>query len=347
MSFEFATVVERPDTERRHVELAAHEARSEQASWRVAELGPGLAEEREEYRLNIAVETDRGHVALPLPLRIVSRESRKGTSYRLTGTQYRLTLTIKVRPDERGEIHWRLEPGGEDASGRAAILDLLIALSGDGVMTLTDPDHGAVAMAYLQHQPMDESLLLEREFLSDVLAIEAWSGRRFVLPKEVDEADSLAVTEAAHLVRSREYRFRFVGPITAKTDSPIDRADELRLGEDLRRMIFGVWVFLGHANFSVRVRAVKSERATGSWTTEFESLDDRIVARIAPPHGRRSTQGLRLVDEGKLPKPPPANTTKRRSAALEAAQEFVELHERENGPVSSVLADEVRQLWPP
>ena len=125
-----------------------------------------------------SVDTTAGVSELELPLRV--RQLTNGRT-EAAGRAYRLWLRF-VFADDDGRLDWRLDPGGEHAAGRVRLIDFLLALSGDGLLVLRDPDAGAIAALRLSSSPKDMELVQERAFLTDVVVVEAWSGMRLPLP---------------------------------------------------------------------------------------------------------------------------------------------------------------------
>jgi hypothetical protein len=345
IGYDFETTRQDPPVEPWTIDLRDHEWAAQTLEVRLAPLGlPSAAERRAEYRVVVDVETDRGHVEMPLPLRAEKVGSNGSSSYLVTGTQYQLTVTFEIDA-EGGQIHWQLNPGGRDAAGRAAVIDLLIALSGRGVVALTDPEFGALAQMRLSGQPLDDSLLEERRFLTDILVIEGWSGRRLPLPDEIDAESGGLIAELTYWMRTRRMSVRFVGEISALTTSPVDGADELRLHETAEYNLFGVWVPLGRLNYNVPVRTLSATREGDCWRTWFMPTTPEVTATITPPHGHTSIRRVRAADAGELPKAFASHESRRRQRARAAARDLVSgstEHTRED----DAIRDDIRRRWP-
>ena len=146
----------------------------------------GAIERRAEFLALAEVESTHGRAELPLSLRVLNDPVRPGR-LELLASQYQLTLRIIVPADGPGQLDWTLEPGGGDASARARVIDFLAALSGDGVLTVNDPELGSLVQVRLNASPLDPTLAEERRFLTDVMVVEGWSGYRLHLPTEVGE----------------------------------------------------------------------------------------------------------------------------------------------------------------
>jgi hypothetical protein len=342
--FDFKTEPERPDVMPRAVALARHDWMGTAREVSLAPLAlPAAAEERREALVRIDVETDRGSVELPFPMRVERHRVGGHSTFRITGTLYHLTIAFYLTDGNEGTINWHLEPGGQDAASRAAVLDLLIGMSGSGTLVLWDHEDSALLRLRLLGVPLDESITAERQFLEDILVVEAWSGQRLSLPDALDDRSSLALAELVHWIRNREMRVRFTSPITALADEPIPEADELRLHEDFEFQLFGVWVRVGRLNYRVRVRGLPTKREGKRWRVEFQPQDDWLAATITPPW-RGATRAVRKIEEGVLPKPSPARRTKRRERAQMGARELV-AEMRKSGPVDDLVRDEVRRQW--
>jgi hypothetical protein len=341
---EYAREREAPPVTPWRVTLDDHDWAARSTNVDLAPLGLPTAEHRSEYRVRVDVETDRGQSELELPLRVELIGNNGGSTYRVTGTQYRLTLTFELTGDE-GQLHWHLEPGGRDAAGRAAVLDLLVAMSGSGSLVLWDPDHGALARMSLGGNALDDSLLEERRFLTDVLAIEAWSGRKLPVPDAIDDEQGELVATVAHWIRQRKMRIRFTSEITGLTGRPVEGDLELRLHEFADYRIFGVWVRLGRLGYRVPVTVLDSRPEGERWQTRFRAPDDWMTATIAPPRGPMSYRNVKAVDAGEIPRRAAPKPTRRRDAAKQSARELVEGWELDD-PQDDLIRDEIRRRWP-
>lgn len=336
-------LLEHPEVEPWRIELGAHDWGSTgEAS--VPEIAPAWAAARKvEFPAKACVESNRGCAELELAMRVIRDPDNGRVEYQ--ATQYQLTLRIIVDPGREGRIDWSLEPGSGDAALRAPVLDFLIALSGQGVLTIEAPfEEGFLLRLYLEGSPIDESLTEERRFLTDVMVIEGWTGYRFYLPEEISESDGLAIAEFAIRAREKSVRVRFKGSISAVFPERIDGEFELRLPEDLRLEIFGLKVPLGALEMKVWVRAIEWEPAEDGVRGTLEPLGDEWVeAPIKPPRGRTSVRERNRIDGGGLPK--------RKGQRKRAAAQAEEPATREPEPVERSeeedrLMDEVRRRWP-
>lgn len=343
-SFQFRAEPEAADIQPARVTGSRHRWRTKAGDVDIAALALPSAEQRtDEYRVRIDVETDRGTSEMSLPLRVERRGENGGSEYRVVGTQYQLSLQFDLRPNS-GEIRWTLEPGGHDAASRAAILDLLVAISGTGSLVLWDSDFGALARISLIAQSLDPSIYEERRFLTDVLAIEAWTGLKLPIPDDVDDQSASLVAQLAYWMRSRRMRVRF-STISTLTQQPADTGDELRLHEYIEYKLFGVMIPLGRVNYRVRVRALSSAPEGDLWRTEFRATDEWVTATITPPRGPWSIRALRTVDAGGIPKLQPFKRTRRGVRAHQVAQQLVGDWEEE-GLGDDKTRDEIRRRWP-
>lgn len=344
--YEFKTEAEAPPVERWSFESRSHSWVASTPEVQLATIGlPSAEQRREEYRVLIDVDTDRGQVEMPLPLRVERIGTNGSSAYRVTGTQYHLTLTFELGTDE-GTIKWQLDPGGRDAGGRAAVIDLLIALSGRGVVVLTDPEVGALAQMHLGGHALDDSLLEERRFLTEVLVIEAWSGRHLALPDQIDEEAGNLIAQLTYWIRNRKMRVRFIGEITALTTGAVEGADELRLHETLQYSLFGVWVVLGQINYRVPVLVTHTSREGDTWRTWFQPTKQQLTATITPPHGRTSIRRVRAVEAGEPTTAPEPRPTRHRERARAAALDFVARPTPGSPEEDDLIRDEIRRRWP-
>lgn len=303
-----------------------------------------------EFRVVVDVETDRGSSALPLALRVSDVPGRAGR-YAISGTQYNLTLEFEIGPTD-GKLHWRLDPSGRDARARAAVLDLLIAMNGRGIMTLTDDRAGALAKLTLEGGADVSDLKAERRFLTDVLVVEGWSNRRLPLPSELADDDAQALAKLAHWARTREMKVRFEGPITA-TVKPVDPLAEqvgpgdtlqLRLHEDVEEQLLGVWVPVGRLNYELDVTFERLDRDGVPWQAVFSTSEDWLTASIDAPDGEDSIARVTQADTGLIPtfaEPKPFHA---KSRAKRNAQRFADALEIE--PADSEILDRIRREWP-
>jgi hypothetical protein len=327
---------EHPDVEPRMVEFRAREAKSTTADLAIAPLGlADAAAARFETLVTIDVETDRGSAQLPVPMRVELGQA--------TGTLYHLTIVFHLGEDP--SIDWHLEAGGHDATSRAAVLDLLIAMSGSGSLVLWSEGRDALMRVDLAASPLDESIFAEREFLTDVLIVEAWSGQRLSLPEVPDDRSARALAEMLHWIRTREMRVRFTSAITGFATEPTAVADELRLKEDFEYQLFGVWVRLGRLNYRVPVKVRSVERDGNRWRIDFEPQVEWLTAKISPPR-RASVGAVQEIEKGRLPKPRESRSTIARSKAQERAKKLLAEWDEDQGPVEDTIRDEVRRNWP-
>lgn len=340
-AFEFAVESQLPTGSRHQPDLVEREGSEVAKEVDVASLAPGSAALRhDEFRVVLDVESDRGGSELELPLRVDSRGER---SWRVHGVAYHLVLDIDIGP-AGGEIHWRLLPGGQDAAARAQTIDLLHALSGQGVLVLRDPESGVLARMRLDGYPEIEGLAAERAFLTDVLAVEAWSGVRLPVPNEPDDKSLDLLSQVAALVRAEGMRVRFTSDITGLTSTPIAQADELRLHEEIEYQLWSLWLPLGQAHYTVRVR-VTSTGATpaGKCRTTFRPTEDWLWAPLTPPTVGASER-VRLVDAGGIPGADDAGPTRRVDAVRRATELVADWALGE--PEDRAIREEFRRRWP-
>jgi hypothetical protein len=331
------------DLEPRPIRFEDHEWSTSALELQITELGLPMAAARVEALVTIDVDTDRGSVRLPFPMRIEPHPDARGSvSYEVSGSLYHLTITFQL--SRYGAIHWRLEAGGHDAASRAAVLDLLVAMSGSGSVVLWDDEDNALLRISLEASTLDQSLLEERQFLTDLLVVEAWSGQRLPLPDSPDDRSLSDLTQVVHWIREREMRVRFTSPIVVVSDRPSEKADELRLHKDFSWQLFGVWVQLGQLSYRVKVEVLSSKREGVTWRSEYRSRDEWITATLAAPR-RGRLKAAKEAEEGRLPRRPASRETLSRTRAREAADALIAEWDQEKGPVDEAIRDEVRRGW--
>jgi hypothetical protein len=275
-------------------------------------------------------------------MRIEPQTGARGSGYRISGSLYHLTIVFHLARD--GAIRWRLDAGGRDAASRAAVLDLLVAMSGSGSLVLWDNEENALLRISLETSELDRSLLEERQFLTDLLVVEAWSGQRLPLPELLDDRSLSALTQVVYWIRERRMRVRFTSPIVVMSDGPSEKADELRLHEDFAWQLFGVWVHLGTLGYRVKVDLLSSKREGTRWRSEFRPRDEWTTATLAAP-GRGRVKAAKEAEKGRLPRRPEPYETISRARAREAASRLIAEWDVEEGPVDEAVRDEVRRKW--
>ena len=342
--FEFD--VRRPTVRVAPAPAPAQYSRQEEMVFRqvaVPELGRFEAAERYgEPRVIADVETARGSAEIELPLRV--RTWPDGRS-EVAGRAYRLWLRV-VFDREGGQLDWRLDPGGEDAAGRARIIDFLFALAGRGVMVLKDPDAGAIVQVRLPGATLDTQLTSERMFLTDVLVVEAWSGMRLPVPDEPSETDLAVLAQLRAWIENPVAEARFVGPITGIVTTPPEDADRLELHEEWRPLLFGLAVRMGRFDYDVRVRYMGAEALEdGRFQARFQPVGDGLARARLVPVRRNNARDAARAAAGELPKRPLQRPRPRRERLLERARGLAESWHLEE-PEDDQAREEIRRRWP-
>lgn len=307
------------------------------------ELGRFEAAQRYgEPRVVADVETDAGRSEIELPLRV--RELADGRT-EVAGQAYRLWLAFRLGGGDT-EVHWSLEPGGQDAAGRAAIVDFLIASSGRGTMVLKDPDAGAIASIPLDGGHMEPSLVEERAFLTHVLVVEAWSGTRLLLPDEPSGSDLHILAELRGWIEAPVFDARFIGEITAIVNKPPEGADRLVLHEHWWPLLFGMPVRMGRFDYDVPVRYDGTRRLDdGRLQATFSPTGDgRNPARLSPPRPSSTVEAAFAAANG-LPGRPAHDDASARAERLRRAQALVEAWGLDD-PEDDRAREEIRRRWP-
>lgn len=305
---------------------------------------PTMALFDDRRRLTLATETDRGHAELQMPLRPIAGDG--GAALRVLGSAYRLTLELAFDARGDGRYRWTLDPGGADAAGRARVVDFLIALGGDGVLTVTDADVGFVGQAHLRPVAEDPALRRERAFLTDVMLIEAWAGVRLPLPEQPDPE---SLDEMAHVVtwcRERRVRMRVSG-ISALVDRELPPGlvpDPFPLREPATSSLFGIALELGTWHVRVPVELIGGSPEGDRWRARFRPLREAVVARLDPRSPAVLTHASE-IESGHLPTPVVPRDTAARTRAVDVAKELVESWDL-HGAAMERLRDELRRRWP-
>ena len=309
----------------------------------MAALGRFEAAERYgEPRVIADVETATGSAEIELPLRV--RPWPDGRT-EVAGRAYRLWLSV-VFDREGGRLDWRLDPGGEDAAGRARIIDFLFALSGRGVLVFSDPDAGAIAELRLPGAPLDSDLAAERAFLTDVLVVEAWSGMRLPIPDKPSETDLMILAQLRAWVENPVAEARFVGPITGIVTSPPEAADRLDLREEWRPLLFGLPIRMGRFEYEVRVRYMGAEPLEdGRFRARFQPVEGGLAPVRLVPVKRRNVRDAAHAAAGELPTRPLPGPRPQRGRLLERARELAEGWQLVH-PEDDQARDEIRRRWP-
>jgi hypothetical protein len=309
----------------------------------LAALGRLEAAERYgEPRVIVDVETATGSAEIELPLRV--RTLPDGRT-EVAGRAYRLWLRVVFERDG-GQLDWRLDPGGDDATGRARIIDFLFALAGRGALVFSDPDAGAIAQLRLPGVPLHSDLSAERNFLTDVLVIEAWSGMRLPIPDEPSETDLTGLAQLRSWVEEPMKEARFVGPITGIVTSPPEAADRLHLHQNWRPLLFGLPVRMGRLDYEVRVRYLGAEPLEdGRFRARFEPLEGGLAPVRLVPVKRRNVRDAARAAAGELPTRPVPGPRPRRERLLARARELAESWQLVD-PEDDRAREEIRQRWP-
>lgn len=306
------------------------------------ELGRFEAAERYgEPRVIASVDTTAGVSELELPLRV--RQLADGRT-EAAGRSYRLWLRTVIG-DQDGRLDWRLDPGGEDAVGRARLIDFLLALSGNGLLVLRDPDAGAIAAVRLAGSPTDTELVQERAFLKDVVAVELWSGMRVPVPDEPNDDELTVLAELVAWIHEPRRPARFVGPITGLVTSPPEGADHLVLYEPWRPTLFGMDLRMGRFKYDVDVRYEAAEKQDdGRYRAVFAPLDKNAEAQLEPPTPRNAASAMSAL-RGELPERPREASGPRREKIRKRARDLAKswhLEEEEDDETR----DHIRRQWP-
>lgn len=293
----------------------------------------------------LAVSTNVGTAELEMPLRLATPSA--GSRWRVRGTAYLLTLDLELGEDGGGRYQWTLEPGGRDAAGRARVLDLLIALGGQGVLTITDPELGEVALAQLHGRGPADELVAQRAFLSEILVVEAWAQTRLPLPEQLGDTDRLMLAQVVEWLRTRRAQLRITSEIIARVSQPLPDEPTLTipLKEPASANLLGLQLHLGTWHFRVPVQLVDPAVPDGdTWVVRLQAPERSVTASLRPR--RRSIPALaRRIRDGYVPPaeaPPP---TRRRERALREAEKLVASWELA-GPEVEGARDELRRRWP-
>lgn len=302
--------------------------------WSAAPNFPALA----------VVESTLGNVELRLGLRVLEDPARAGR-LEVLSSQYQLTLRITVPADGAGQLDWTLEPGGGDASARAQVIDFLIALSGDGLLTITDSELGSLVQVRLSAIPFDPTLAEERRFLADVMVVEGWSGYRLHLPTELGREDATAITEFAARVREPVIRVGVKGEGTANFRERPEGDLEIPYRDQLYQEILGLEVPLGEIELTAIAEVTSIESSEEGFSVSFAIPELWHEVKLLPPRGRTSVVERNRIDRGELPK--------RRTESTRPAAPRTAVEERcwqrpvgKSAVEEERLQDEVRRLWP-
>lgn len=308
-------------------------------------LAPAEAlERRAEFPAQAVVESTLGNVELRLGLRVLEDAARAGR-LEVLASQYQLTLRITVPADGAGQLDWTLEPGGGDASARAQVIDFLTALSGDGLLTITDPEFGSLVQVRLFASPPDPTLAEERRFLADVMVVEGWSGYRLHLPTELGPEDATAIAEFAARVRKPVIRVGIKGEGVANLRERPEGDLELPYRDQLYQEILDLEVPLGDIELTAIAEVTSIEPSDEGFSVSFAIPDHWHEVKLQPPRGRTSVVERNRIDRGELPKRRTASArpTVPRTAVKEGS--WRRPVGRKAGEEER-LQDEVRRLWP-
>jgi hypothetical protein len=240
---------------------------------------PGLVLEPQSdwsWPVELHVETDRGEARVDLSMFQVPAE--EGWSQTLRGSFHNLSISLNLGGGVgETQVRWRLHPTDASVADRLAALDFLYASSGEGKLTWTSrtEELPSTETRLSGDEDFDESIVFERAFFGDIVALGEWLGRDFDLPSTVPQLQILEIASAAALVRAGGGPVRWGGSTwkvpqgQAEIGETIDQL-EIRLPVDVE--IFGERLALGSG--ATKINAV---------VEAVEPIDEEWVAATLSP----------------------------------------------------------------
>ena len=194
--------------------------------------------------------SDRGDETLRLALAPVE-EPPAGWDGAFRGSHDGLMITIAFRWIEgRGgqiSVNWQHRYDASSAREQVEALRFLLALHGNGEMTIGDPMGGRPALRYtLKRQPFPSQDLLD--LMEDVVAIEDWIGSSLPLPDEISPEQAGWVATIASAIRNRKLPGRWESA-TLVVDEAAHKSfaarNAIRIEQELMMNLLGHEITLG------------------------------------------------------------------------------------------------------
>jgi hypothetical protein len=181
------------------------------------------------WPVDISVSTNRGETSVEMHFRLV--EPPEGFDVAIRGHFKNLSLTLALTgahsdTPQRQQFSWALHPTDAPARDRLAALDFLYATSGSGTLAFRSRDPKLPStIVPLDETELDADLQMDRAFMADVVAIENWLGRSFILPESVS-ADALSeLAAAAEAIRTGRWRANWTQIEFSTSEVPEKRDD--------------------------------------------------------------------------------------------------------------------------
>ena len=252
----------------------------------------------------LRVRTDRGdRVGIVTP--VERFELEEGQLVR--AVFYTMTLAIGTTPDWH-IMRWWLEPGGSDATLRADALAFLESFHQSGDLEIVDESGDRVTALRLPGAPFDPELKEARGFVTEVAALEEWSGVKIPLPDEAGADEVAEVARAAAIVRARVVPLTLPErlELTVRTQAPgFTSVDTVAIPREIRAQPLGVDIPLGIAEVLAAVEvAGVTERDDGFVTLSCRPTPTQprsVTAHLSPPPSRSRQVRRTLVGGAPLP----------------------------------------------
>jgi len=223
---------------------------------------------------------------------------------------YTLTLAIGTT-NEWHILRWWLEPGGADATLRADALAFLETFHRPGHLEVVDDQGQRTASLRLPGAAFDPDLDDALSFITEVAALEEWSGTTIPLPLEAGAQEVADLSWTAAMVRAR------VVPLTlpdelellvrpdGRTTRALSEVDAVVVPRQIQAQPLGVEIPLGTAEVAAQVEVVDlAERDDGfvELTCRLAAAQSRsVLAHLVPPSSRSRRVRRTLVGGAPLP----------------------------------------------
>lgn len=230
------------------------------------------------------VRTDRGELDVPMSLYEVPPEA--GYDHTLRGVFHNLSFSMSQHKKLDGTVdsnyRWRLHPSQLPARDRLAALDFLYASSGRGELQWESsvPELPSTTMG-MDGEDLDRSLLVDRAFFSDLVAVEDWTNDRFRVPESASAEEVYELAKAAATIRARRCTVLWEGSTwrLPRVDAPrVGRCEEEPIPMAVESEILGKVVQLGFATGTARYEVTAVE--------DIPHEPDRVAVTITPQDER-------------------------------------------------------------
>jgi len=162
------------------------------------------------WPVELRITSDHGDVTVPMYFHRVDPPP-EGWDAALRGHFHNLSLTLALtRPKDEiaqeRQLSWALHPTDASVHDRLAALDVLYAMSGAGTLRIESGLSELPSTTIeLSDSPLDPETIFERAFFTDLVTLEAWTGRRLEAPETASADQVQAIAAVATAIRTRRW----------------------------------------------------------------------------------------------------------------------------------------------